>query len=236
MAVHAYPEPHAAGMSGRLNALRAAVLGANDGILSMAGLVIGVAGATTQVQPVFIAGMAGLTAGAVSMALGEYVSVSSQRDSEKDLIAKEKRELAENPEAELEELAGLYEQQGLSGTTAAAVARELTARNPLKAHLRMELGVDEEELTNPWHAAVSSAVAFLLGGLLPVLAILLSPVQVRVWITYGIVLVALALTGAAGARIGGGSVGKAALRVVVGGAIGLMITYGIGLLFGATVL
>ncbi|WP_083850882.1 VIT1/CCC1 transporter family protein [Arthrobacter sp. TB 23] len=223
-------------MSGRLNALRAAVLGANDGILSMAGLVIGVAGATTQVQPVFIAGMAGLTAGAVSMALGEYVSVSSQRDSEKDLIAKEKRELAENPEAELEELAGLYEQQGLSSTTAAAVAQELTARNPLKAHLRMELGVDEEELTNPWHAAGSSAVAFLLGGLLPVLAILLSPVPIRVWITYVIVLVALALTGAAGAKIGGGSVSKAALRVVVGGAVGLMITYGIGLLFGATVI
>ncbi|WP_459308575.1 VIT1/CCC1 transporter family protein [Arthrobacter sp. HLT1-21] len=223
-------------MSGRLNALRAAVLGANDGILSMAGLVIGVAGASTEVQPVFIAGMAGLTAGAVSMALGEYVSVSSQRDSEKDLIAKEIRELAENPESELEELAGLYEQQGLSSTTATAVARELTARNPLKAHLRMELGVDEEELTNPWHAAVSSAVAFLLGGLLPVLAILLSPVQARVWITYGIVLVALALTGAAGAKIGGGSVRKAALRVVVGGAVGLMITYGIGLLFGATVL
>ncbi|MHA7277637.1 VIT1/CCC1 transporter family protein [Arthrobacter sp. HLT1-21] len=236
MPVHAYPEPHVSGMSGRLNALRAAVLGANDGILSMAGLVIGVAGASTEVQPVFIAGMAGLTAGAVSMALGEYVSVSSQRDSEKDLIAKEIRELAENPESELEELAGLYEQQGLSSTTATAVARELTARNPLKAHLRMELGVDEEELTNPWHAAVSSAVAFLLGGLLPVLAILLSPVQARVWITYGIVLVALALTGAAGAKIGGGSVRKAALRVVVGGAVGLMITYGIGLLFGATVL
>lgn len=236
MPVHAYPEPHASGMSGRLNALRAAVLGANDGILSMAGLVIGVAGATTQIQPVFIAAMAGLTAGAVSMALGEYVSVSSQRDSEKDLIAKEKRELAENPEAELEELAELYEQQGLSGPTAAAVARELSARNPLKAHLRMELGVDEEELTNPWHAALSSAVAFLVGGLLPVLAILLSPVQFRVWITYVIVLAALALTGAVGARIGGGSVGKAALRVVTGGSVGLMITYGIGLLFGATVL
>lgn len=236
MPVHAYPEPHASGMSGRLNALRAAVLGANDGILSMAGLVIGVAGATTLVQPVFIAGVAGLTAGAVSMALGEYVSVSSQRDSERDLIAKERRELAEEPEAEVQELAGLYEKQGLSSTTAAAVARELTAADPLKAHLRMELGIDEEELTNPWHAAGSSAAAFLLGGALPVLAILLSPVPVRVWITYVIVLAALALTGAAGAKIGGGSVRRAATRVLIGGAVGLMITYGIGLLFGATVL
>lgn len=236
MPVHAYPEPHASGMSSRLNALRAAVLGANDGILSMAGLVIGVAGATTLVQPVFIAGMAGLTAGAVSMALGEYVSVSSQRDSERDLIVKERRELAEDPEAELHELAGLYEKQGLSSTTAAMVARELTAADPLKAHLRMELGIDEEELTNPWHAAGSSAAAFLVGGALPVLAILLSPVSLRVWITYVIVLAALALTGALGARIGGGSIRRAATRVLVGGAVGLMITYGIGLLFGATVL
>ena len=229
------PEPHAGSISRRLNALRAAVLGANDGILSTAGLVVGVAGATTERQPVMLAGVAGLVAGAVSMALGEYVSVSSQRDSERALVAKEERELREQPEAELEELIGLYEAKGLSRDTATAVATELTEQDALRAHLDAELGIDPDEFASPSVAAVSSAASFVSGGLLPILAILLAPVAIRVPVTFVIVLVALAITGALGARMGGAPALRAALRVTIGGALGLALTYGIGSLFGTHV-
>jgi VIT1/CCC1 family predicted Fe2+/Mn2+ transporter len=228
-------EPHAGGIAGRLNWLRAAVLGANDGIVSVAGIVIGVAGATTSRGPIFTAGLAGLVAGAVSMALGEYVSVSSQRDSERAQITQEKRELASTPEAELTELTALYEAKGLSAATARTVAAELTARNPLAAHLDAELHIDPADIPSPVQAAAASALSFTCGALLPMLAILLPPAALRVPVAFAAVLVALACTGALSARLGGGSVRRAVLRVVIGGALGLGFTYGIGNLFGTAI-
>ena len=228
-------EPHAGGIAGRLNWLRAAVLGANDGIVSVAGIVIGVAGATTSRGPIFTAGLAGLVAGAVSMALGEYVSVSSQRDSEHAQIAQEKRELAATPEAELTELTALYEAKGLSAATARTVAAELTAQNALAAHLETELHIDPADIPSPVEAAGASALSFVSGAVLPMLAILLPPAGWRVPVTFFAVLAALALTGALSARLGGSNVRHAVVRVVVGGALGLAFTYGIGYVFGTAV-
>ena len=225
-------EPHAGPLSSRLNWLRAGVLGANDGVVSVAGLVVGVAGATVARGPVATAGFAGLVAGAVSMALGEFVSVSSQRDSEAAMLAKERRELADDPQSELDELAGLYEARGLTPATARTVAEELTAHDPLAAHVEAELGFDAEELTSPWQAAAASALAFTLGGLLPLLAILLPAPTWRVPVTVAVVLLALALAGLLGARLGGAPPRRAVIRVVVGGALGLVATYGIGTLLG----
>ena len=228
-------EPHAGGIAGRLNWLRAAVLGANDGIVSVAGIVIGVAGATTNRGPIFTAGLAGLVAGAVSMALGEYVSVSSQRDSQRAQITQEKRELADSPEAELTELTALYEAKGLSAATARTVAAELTARGALAAHLDAELHIDPADIPSPVQAAAASALSFTSGALLPLLAILLPPAPARVSVTFAAVLVALALTGALSARLGGSDVRRAVVRVVVGGALGLAFTYGVGHLFGTAI-
>ena len=228
-------EPHAGGIAGRLNWLRAAVLGANDGIVSVAGIVIGVAGATAARGPVFTAGLAGLVAGAVSMALGEYVSVSSQRDSERAEITQEKRELASTPEAELTELTALYEARGLSAATARTVAEELTARDALAAHLDAELHIDPDDIPSPVQAAVASALSFTSGALLPMVAILLPPAALRVPVAFVAVLVALALTGTISARLGGSNVRRAVLRVVVGGALGLALTYGVGHLFGTAI-
>lgn len=223
-------EAHASNLSGRLNWLRAGVLGANDGIVSVAAIVVGVAGASTNSGAIATAGAAGLVGGAISMALGEYVSVSSQSDSQKALIEKERRELAEDPEAELEELTQLYEARGLSRETAATVAAELTQKDALGAHLAMELNIDEDDVVSPWHAAGASALAFTLGAVLPLLAILLPPASIRVPVTFAVVLIALALTGALGARIGGGSIARATVRVVIGGAVALAATFLIGML------
>jgi vacuolar iron transporter family protein len=228
-------EPHAGGSAGRLNWLRAGVLGANDGIVSVAAIVIGVSGATSARGPIFTAGLAGLIGGAVSMALGEYVSVSSQRDSERAQIAQETRELAESPEIELTELTALYEAKGLSPATARAVAGELTAHGALAAHLDAELHIDPGDIPSPVQAAGASALSFLCGGLLPMLAILLPPAGLRVPVTFVAVLFALALTGAFSARLGGSDVRRAVLRMVIGGALGLAFTYGIGHLFGTAV-
>ena len=228
-------EPHSGGTAGRLNWLRAGVLGANDGIVSVAGIVVGVAGATTARGPIFTAGLAGLVAGAVSMALGEYVSVSSQRDSERAQITQEKRELAESPEAELTELTALYEAKGLSAATARTVATELTDRGALAAHLDAELHIDPADIPSPVQAAGASAVSFVSGALLPMLAILLPPAGLRVPLTFATVLVALALTGAVSARLGGSDVRRAVVRLVIGGAIGLAFTYAIGRLFGTAI-
>lgn len=227
-------EPHAEGLASKLNWLRAGVLGANDGIVSTAGLVVGVAAATTSTGAIFTAGIAGLSAGAISMAVGEYVSVSTQRDSERGLLAKERRELREEPEYELAELAGIYEAKGLSPETARQVAAELTAHDAFTAHAEVELGLDPTELTNPWHAALSSAVSFTVGALLPLLAILLPPVSVRIPVTFAAVIVALALTGSISARLGGSAPGRAVLRVVLGGALAMAVTYGIGQLADVT--
>ena len=219
------PEPHSLKIAPRLNWLRAGVLGANDGIVSIAALVVGVAAATQETLPVLIAGTAGIVAGSLSMALGEYVSVSSQRDSEASLIAREREELRDHPEEELQELAGLYEAKGLSPVTAAQVAKELTAKDAVSAHLEAELGIDERTLTNPWHAAISSAVAFLAGALLPMLAITLAPVETRIPLTFAASLVALALTGGVGAYLGHSPLLRPILRVTAGGALALALTW-----------
>jgi vacuolar iron transporter family protein len=228
-------EPHAGGLASRLNWLRAGVLGANDGIVSTAGLVVGVAGATTVRGTIFTAGIAGLSAGAVAMALGEYVSVSSQRDSEAAQLAMERRELAETPDQELAELTAIYQGKGLSASTAHLVATELSAHNAFAAHAEAELHLDPNEMVNPWQAALASALSFSSGALLPLLAILLPPAAWRVPVTVVVVLAALALTGAGSARIGGGVARRSVIRVVTGGALGLAVTYGIGHLFGAAI-
>ncbi|MFI6365777.1 VIT family protein [Nocardia sp. NPDC050630] len=225
-------EPHREGMASRLNWLRAGVLGANDGIVSTAGLVVGVAAATTSTSAIFTAGIAGLSAGAISMAVGEYVSVSAQRDSERALLAKERAELKEEPEYELAELADIYQSKGLTPETARKVAEELTAHDAFLAHAEAELGLDPHELTNPWAAAASSAVSFTLGALLPLLAIILPPTTARIPVTFAAVLIALAITGSVSARLGGSKRGRAVLRVVIGGALGMAVTYGIGQLAG----
>jgi vacuolar iron transporter family protein len=227
-------EPHQSGAAGRLNWLRAGVLGANDGIVSTAGLVVGVAGATTASATILTAGVAGLVAGAVSMALGEYVSVSSQRDSQQALLAKERAELEESPAAELEELTALYLAKGLSLQTARTVAAELTEQDAFAAHAEVELGIDPEALTDPWHAAGASALAFTLGALLPLAAILLSPAALRVPITVAVVLLALAMTGALSAQLGAARQFPAVTRLVVGGALAMAVTFGIGQLVGAS--
>jgi vacuolar iron transporter family protein len=228
-------EPHEGSVASKLNWLRAGVLGANDGIVSTAGIVVGVAAATADRGPIFTAGMAGLVAGAVSMALGEYVSVSSQRDTERALLAKERRELKEDPEAELEELASLLEGRGLSPATARTAAEELTDHNAFAAHAVVELGITPGDLSNPWAAAFSSAVAFTVGALLPLIAILLPPTAYRVPVTMFAVLLALAITGVVSARLGGASVGKAVARNVIGGALALGATYAVGHLVGGVV-
>lgn len=228
-------EPHSERYRGRLNWLRAGVLGANDGIVSTAGLVVGVAAASTSTQALFTAGSAGVAAGAISMAVGEYVSVSTQRDSERALLAKERRELREEPEYELRELAANYRAKGLSAETARRVAEEMTAHDAFAAHAEAELGIDPEELTNPWAAAGSSALAFVLGALLPMLAILLPPVSWRIPVTVATVLAALALTGTISASLGGSPRTRAAVRVVTGGALAMGITYCVGELAGVVV-
>jgi VIT1/CCC1 family predicted Fe2+/Mn2+ transporter len=209
------------------------VLGANDGIVSTAGLVVGVAGASATRSTILTAGAAGLVAGAVAMALGEYVSVSSQRDTERALLDKERRELIDDPELELIELAAIYQAKGLSSATAQLVASELTAHDPFAAHVDAELGIDPDELTNPWHAALASAASFSVGSLLPILAILLPPFSIRVPVTFVVVIAALALTGTISARVGGGNRNRAVARIVVGGALAMAVTFGVGQLVGA---
>ena len=222
-------------MSGRLNWLRAGVLGANDGIVSTAGLVVGVAGATTASAPIITAGIAGLVAGAVSMALGEYVSVSSQRDTERALLSRERAELEEFPDQELDELTAMYAAKGLTVETARQVAQELTAKDAFAAHADVELRIDPEALTNPWHAAGASAAAFTVGSLLPLIAILLPPPSARVAVTFAVVVLALAVTGVVSAKLGSAGVGRAVARLVGGGAVAMAVTFGIGQLVGATV-
>lgn len=229
-------DPHSGGVAGRLNWLRAAVLGANDGIVSTAGLVVGVAASNPMATgTILMAGVAGLLAGAGSMAVGEYVSVSTQRDTERALIAKESRELSETPDAEFVELVEMYRQHGLSQPTALAVAHELTANDPLKAHLRIELGIDEDDLARPVQAALASAASFCAGALLPLVAVLLTPGgPLRVPVTFVTVLVALALTGWLSSRLGGAPKRPAIARVVVGGAAAMAVTWFIGSLFGVS--
>ncbi len=228
-------EPHSASLSTTLNWLRAAVLGANDGITSVAGLVLGVAAVNpANTAAIATAGIAGLVAGAGSMAMGEYVSVSTQRDTEKALVEKERRELIEDPVRELEELAGFYRKRGLSEETAHRVAVELSAVDPLRAHLDAELGIDPDDLTNPTHAAVSSFIAFTLGALLPVAFVLLPPPSLRMPVAFGAVAVALALTGWISAYLGQADKHRAVVRIVFGGAAAMALTWVVGSLLGVS--
>lgn len=227
-------EPHTGGIASKLNWLRAGVLGANDGIVSVAAIVVGVASATPATAAILSAGAAGLIGGAVSMALGEYVSVSSSKDTTHALIAKERGELADDPEAELRELTGLYEAKGLAPATALQVAQELTAHDALAAHLEAELHIDQDDVASPWTAAWASAASFTIGALLPFLTILLLPAEIRIAGTFIAVLAALAATGAVSARIGGASVPRTIARVVIGGALALGATFLVGNLLGAS--
>ena len=232
---HAH-EPHDAKIGQKLNWLRAGVLGANDGIVSTAGVVIGVAAAAPgNVVAIATAGLAALVAGAFSMAGGEYVSVSTQRDTEKAMIEQEKRELRELPEEELTELAGFYEQRGLSPRLAREVAVELTAHDALAAHAEVELGIDPNEFTSPWAAALSSFVAFTAGALIPLIMILLPMGVHRVWIAALAVVIGLLLTGWISAALGQAHRLRAIARNVIMGSATMAATYGVGLLFGTAV-
>ena len=228
-------EPHEGGISNRLNWLRAGVLGANDGIVSTAGLVVGVAGATTDRTAILVAGVAGLAAGALSMGAGEYVSVSTQRDSEHALLEKERRELVEEPEEELAELAGIYREKGLSEGLAMRVAEELTEHDALRAHAEAELNIDPDDLTNPWHAAWASMLAFTVGALLPLLTIVLVATGFRVPVTVLAVVIALAVTGWVSAKFGYGPAKKAVFRNVGGGLFAMVVTYAIGAAIGTQI-
>ncbi|MCZ9293945.1 VIT1/CCC1 transporter family protein [Corynebacterium meitnerae] len=229
-----YPEVEVEthGMGEKLNRLRAAVLGANDGIVSTAAVVVGVAGATNSLREIATAGVAALVGGAVSMALGEYVSVSSQRDAEEAAIETERGLHDVDPEAELNHLVQAYKNSGLSEETAIAVARERTRIDPLGAHLEIHYGIDQEDLVNPWSAATASFISFFLGALLPLVAVLLAPEMARVVVTVVVTLIALAITGAISAKLGGAKPAKAVVRLVVGGGLALAVTYLVGTLLG----
>jgi len=228
-------EAHDASLGSRLNWLRAGVLGANDGIVSVAGVVVGVAGATSSLTAIMTAGVAALVAGAFSMAGGEYVSVSTQRDTERAMLKLEAWELRNLPVEEEGELAKLYEERGLSAALAAQVARELTAENPLKAHAEIELGIDPDDLTNPWAAAGSSFVAFAIGAALPLAAIAIPLDGLRVWICFAAVAVGLVLTGYVSARLGQANPRPAVLRNVGVGVLTMIVTWCVGALLGTAV-
>ena len=219
----------------RSNWLRAAVLGANDGIISIASLAIGVASAGTTREPILLATIAGLVAGALSMAAGEYVSVSSQTDIETADIEREKKELADDPTAEESILAQIYEKRGLAPATAKQVARELTQADALGTHIRDELGINEVSQAKPIQAALASGGAFTAGGLLPLAVTLLAPVVGMEYYLYGFTILALVLLGILSAKTGGSSIPKAILRIVIWGSIAMGLSAGAGYLFGATV-
>jgi VIT1/CCC1 family predicted Fe2+/Mn2+ transporter len=219
----------------RIGWLRAAVLGANDGIVSVASILVGVASAGAEHHAIVVAGVAGLVAGAMSMAAGEYVSVSSQTDTERADLAKEASELRIHPEAELEELTRIYQSRGVSRDTAVEVARQLTDHDALGAHTRDELGITEVSSANPIQAALTSAATFTIGAALPLLAAWIVPGAAAVWVITGVTLVVLAVLGALGARTGGASLWKGAARVLFWGALAMAVTAGVGALFGTVV-
>jgi len=227
-----YLDPH---YIHRSNWLRAAVLGANDGIISISSLAIGVAAASTTKEPIVLATVAGLVAGALSMAAGEYVSVSSQTDIEKADIEREKKELEEMPEEELDILTQIYEQRGLKHETAIQVAKELTAADALGTHMRDELGINEMSKANPIQAALASGAAFTVGGLLPLLVVLFIPVKGMEYWLYGFTILFLIILGATSAKTGGSSIGKAIIRITIWGTIAMGLSAFVGYLFGVNV-
>lgn len=216
----------------RSNWLRAAVLGANDGIISISSLAIGVAAASSIREPIILATVAGLVAGALSMAAGEYVSVSSQTDTERADIEREKKELAENPNEELQILAQIYERRGLKKETAMQVALELTEKDVLAAHIRDELGINEISQAKPIQAALASGASFTVGGILPLFVILFAPMNGMEYWLYGFTLFFLTLLGAAAAKTGGSSILKAIIRITLWGTIAMVLSACVGYLFG----
>ena len=222
-------------MGGRAAWLRAAVLGANDGLISTASLILAVAAASSTRSAILVAGVAGLTAGALSMAAGEYVSVSSQLDTERADIERERAELVASPEAELEELAQIYRDRGLSEDVARQVAVELSQQDRLAIHARDELGVDVNALANPVQASVVSAVSFTLGAVVPILVVLFTTASWRVVTVITVTLLSLVGLGFLGARLGGAPERRAAVRVLIGGSLALLISLGIGKLTGSAV-
>jgi VIT1/CCC1 family predicted Fe2+/Mn2+ transporter len=219
----------------RSNWLRAAVLGANDGIISISSLAIGIAAASTTKEPIVLGTVAGLVAGALSMAAGEYVSVSSQTDTEKADIEREIKELREMPEEELAILAQIYERRGLKKETAMQVAIELTEKDALAAHVRDELGINEISQANPIQAAIASGASFTVGGVLPLLAILLLPIDGLVYWLYGFTIIFLVVLGVISAKTGGSVIRKAVIRIVIWGTLAMGLTAMVGYLFGVNV-
>ncbi len=220
---------------GRSNWLRAAVLGANDGIISISSLAIGVAAANSERAPILLATVAGLVAGAISMAAGEYVSVSSQTDIEKSDIERERQELEAMPDVELKILSEIYERRGLQKETAMLVAKELTEKDALGAHVRDELGINEMSQANPVQAALASCAAFLAGGVLPLLVVLFTPISNMVYSLYAFTMVALAVLGAVSAKTGGSQIMKGVLRIVIWGTVAMGLSALVGYLFGVNV-
>ncbi len=232
MAVRRHRERH---LVQRIGWLRAAVLGANDGILSTASLIVGVAAANASSATILLTGISGLFAGAMSMAAGEYVSVSSQADTERADVARETAELADEPEAERQELAAIYRQRGLDHDLSLQVADQLMAHDALGAHLRDELGISEDLAARPVQAALASAASFASGAIVPVLATLVFHGPMLVEAVIAVTLVMLAATGAIGARAGGASEMRGAVRVVFWGALAMAVTFAIGRLFGTRI-
>jgi vacuolar iron transporter family protein len=224
--------PESARILSTLNWLRAGVLGANDGVVSTAAIIFGVAGASATHGTVMLAGIAAVAAGAMSMAVGEYVSVSTQRDLEQSELAREKFELEQNPERQLAILVRLFEQRGVAPAVAAEVAREMTAKDALSVHARAELGIDPDNVTDPWAAAFASMLSFIIGGVIPIVALLLSPRAIEIWVAGIAVIVAMALTGFVSAQLGRTPMLRSVVRNVVGGLLALAITYGVGNLVG----
>ncbi len=232
---HPAPGPREAHVLERVGWLRAAVLGANDGVLSVASIIVGVASASSDARQILLAGLAGWVAGAMSMAAGEYVSVSSQADAEQAELAREAAELEADPHAEQRELAAIYMKRGLDKATAREVARQLHDHDALAAHARDELGITEISTANPIQAAFASALAFTVGAVLPLLVALIVPKAALVWAVFGVTLLVLATLGAVGAKAGGAAMRPAAIRVLFWGALAMAVTAGVGKLVGTTV-
>ena len=228
-------EAHISNLGGRLNWLRAGVLGANDGLVSTAGVVVGVAGATSTLSTILTAGIAALVAGSLSMAGGEYVSVSTQRDTEQAAIDLERWELSNLPKEEEDELAAIYVDRGLSGPLARQVAKELMSGDALRAHAEAELQINPDELTSPWHAAAASFVAFAVGGLIPIAAIIVPIDSWRIMICVAAVVIGLVITGYVSARLGSASPRAAVIRNVAVGILTMAITWGVGRITGGVV-
>jgi VIT1/CCC1 family predicted Fe2+/Mn2+ transporter len=225
-------KPERAAIASKLNWLRAGVLGANDGIVSTAALIFGVAGAAAAHSTIVLAGIAAIAAGAMSMAVGEYISVSSQRDLEEAELAREREQIAATPDVELQQLTLLLEGRGIEHGLAERVAVQLTERDALAAHARVELGIDPAAVVNPVEAALASMLSFTLGGLIPLLAMVLAPRAIEIWVSGMAVLLALVATGAVSAWLGRSPRLGSIVRTVVGGLITMAVTYGIGKIAG----